>query len=334
MKIICYGVRPLERPYFEKLNKYNYELTLTSEFLTHDNANLAQGMDAVLIRGNCIADAQNLKKFADYGIKYVFTRSVGYNHYDLKAAKKLGIIVARVPNYSPYAVAELAFTLGMSLFRHVDESIVNTHNGNFKMLPFYFSNEIHNAVIGIYGAGKIGATEAKLYHELGAKVLAYDPYPSDYAKQFVEFVDSDELLRRSDIVSIHVPYFPSKNDNLINKFFLNKMKKSAILVNTARGELADTQAIIDAVKNNIIEAYAADVIISEVQIMGHEFSHLTDMPNKQVQELMSLYPRVLITPHMGSFTEPALKDMISISFDNFNETLKTGTNKNIVAYQG
>lgn len=332
MKIVCYGVRPIEKPYFEKLNKYDFDLKLVSDFLTDDNADEAKGMDAVLIRGNCAANEKNLQKFADYGIKYVFTRSVGFNHIDLKAAKKLDIQVARVPNYSPYAVAELAMTLGMQMFRHTNLAIADSVEGDFTVKPELFSPEIHSSTVGIIGAGKIGMTEAELYKGLGANVLAYDPYPKD--SDVVKFVDMDELLAQSDIVSIHVPYFPGSNDNMINADTFKKMKSSAVFVNTARGEIVDTKAVIDAIRNEEISGYAADVTIDEKQIMNHKFSSLNDLPNEQVKELVSLYPKVLVTPHMGSFTEPALEDMISISFDNFEESFKNGTNKNVIEYKG
>lgn len=330
MKIVCYGVRPIEKSYFEKLNKYHYDLKLVEEFLTHENADEAEGCDAVLVRGNCVCDRENLEKFKNYGIKWVFTRSVGYNHYDLAAAKELGITIARVPNYSPYAVADLAFNLGCGMVRHTFAAVDSVHNGNFTMNPAFFSNEFQKLTVGIYGAGKIGAIEGKLWKAMGAKVIAYDPFPSDFAKQYVEFVDEDDLLEKADIVSVHVPYFPGKNENLINAEFLKKMKKSAILVNTARGELGDTKAIKEAVEAGEIAGYAADVVIDETKIMAHKFDSIDDLPNEEVKALMKLYPKVVITPHMGSFTEPALKDMISISFENFHEMEENGSCKNLV----
>ncbi|MBA1394627.1 lactate dehydrogenase, partial [Lactobacillus sp. XV13L] len=118
-KIVAYGVRENEVSYFKNLNKYNYELKLIPELLTHENINTAQGMDAVLLRANCIADEENLNKLKNWGIKYVFTRTVGYNHIDLKAIKANDQIVARVPSYSPHAVADLAFSLGLTLQRHI-----------------------------------------------------------------------------------------------------------------------------------------------------------------------------------------------------------------------
>lgn len=331
MKIICYGVRPIEEPYFKKLNKYHFDLTLTPEFLTDDNAALAKGMDAVLIRGNCAANERNLKLFASFGIKYVFTRSVGFNHIDLHAAKKLDIQVARVPNYSPYAVAELAMTLGMQMFRHTNLAIDNTQQGNFNVEPALFSKEIHTSTVGIIGLGKIGYAEASLYHGMGTRVLAYDPHPYDQAREMVDFVSMDELLTQSDIVSLHVPYFPGKNENLINQDAFAKMKASAIFVNTARGELVNTADVKTAVESGQIAGYATDVVIDEKQVMNHQFDSVDAIPNAAVRGLVKLYPKVIVTPHMGSFTEPALEDMITISFQNFEESFTTGSNQNVIS---
>lgn len=330
MKIVCYGVRPIEEPYFHRLNTENYELKLVADFMNDENVVEAQGMDAVLIRGNCAATADNLAKIASYGIKYVFTRTVGFNHIDLTAAKELGLQIARVPNYSPYAVAELAMTLGMQMFRSTSAVVANTAEGNFRVLPGYFSKEIHSSTVGIIGAGKIGIAEAKLYHGMGAKVLAYDPFPNDRFKDIVEFVSLEELLAQSDIVSVHVPYFPEKNENMFNAESFKLMKNSAIFVNTARGELVDHQAVIEAIKQGEISGYAADVFVAEKDIMGKEFASINELPNPQVKALADLYPKVLLTPHVGSFTEPALEDMISISFKNFADSFATGTNANVI----
>lgn len=330
MKIACYGVRPIEEPYFHKLNKYDYELKLIPAFLNEQNGNEAKGCDAVLVRGNCLADAKNLELFASYGIKYVFTRTVGFNHIDLKAAQKLGIQVARVPNYSPYAVAELSMTLGMQLFRHTSIAVNDSAHGNFKVAPTLFSKEIHSSTVGIIGVGKIGIAEAKLYKGMGARVLSYDRHPSDEAQKITECVNLDTLLAESDIISIHVPYFPGVNENMINGETFKKMKSTAIFVNTARGEIVNTSELVSALENNEIGGYAADVFIDETKIMNHEFSSLDDIPNESVRTLAKLYPKVLLTPHMGSFTEPALEDMISISFENFADTLRMGTNKNVI----
>lgn len=329
VKITSYGVRPIEQPYFEKLNTYGFDMTYVEALLTHDNVDAAQGADAVLVRGNCVVDRQNLQKFADWGIKYVFTRSVGYNHMDLQAGADLGIEMARVPSYSPYAVAELAMTLGLNLFRHVDLAVNQTRQANFTISPAMFSKEIHTATVGIVGAGRIGLTEAKLYKALGANVLAYDPYPSAAIKEVAELCELPDLLNQSDIVSVHVPYFPGKNENLINADFVHQMKRGAVLINTARGELADVSAIIAGLDSGQLDGYGTDVVLDEVEIIGHQFANGAAVPNETVRQLMT-HDRVLVTPHVGSYTESALEDMISISYQNFHDILTTGKTQNAI----
>jgi len=330
LKITAYGVRELEEPYFNRLNTAGFDLKFVRDLLTHDNVAEAADADAVLVRGNCVVDRQNLTKFADWGIKAVFTRSVGFNHMDLQAAADLNIAMARVPGYSPYAVAELAFTLGMSLFRHVNLAVNQTRQADFTIGKALFSKEIHTATVGIMGAGRIGLTEAKLYQGLGAHVLGYDPYPSPAAKAAIELVDLPTLLAQSDIISIHVPYFPGKNDNLVDADFIAQMKPGAVLINTARGELASVPAVLAGLKSGQLSGYGADVILDEVAILGKKFPRLEDLPNPEVRQLLAAYPQVLITPHVGSYTEPALEDMIRISYENFQEFFATGQTANAI----
>lgn len=326
-KIVAYGVRDNEIPYFNELNQEHYELKLIPELLSHDNIATAQGMDGVLLRANCVADAQNLRQMNEWGIKYVFTRTVGYNHIDLAAAQKNHQIVARVPAYSPHAVADLAFTLGLTLQRHVSLAAFNSRNRDFRVTPEEFSLEIPDLTVGIVGTGHIGLVEAKSYKALGATVLGYDVYQSDAAKEVVKFVEQDELFAQSDIVSLHVPYFPGKNDHFINAKLISLMQPTAVLVNTARAEIVAVLDVIDALKKNQLGGFATDVIENERDYIGQKVTTIADA---QLQELVNLYPRVLITPHIGSYTKKALIDMIRISYDNFHEVLTTGTCKNIV----
>ena len=329
-KIICYGVRPNEVEIFETLNRYGYALTLEEALLTHENIETAKGHDAVLLRGNCVADRENLAKMKEYGIRYVFTRTVGFNHIDLEAAKEFGQPVARVPGYSPNSVAELAMTLGMTLLRNVQYTADRTHRGDFRVTPRMFSREVRNCTVGIVGVGKIGLVEAKLYRGLGAHVLGYEPYPSDVARGVVEFTDLDTLAHRSDIVSIHVPYFKGENDNFVNAEFLAKMKDDAILVNTARGELVDLTAVADALEKNRLYGFATDVIPNERDTFFKHFDAVESIPDPAVVRLVHCYPRALFTPHVGSNTDEAVKNMVETSFENFNEILTTGTCANLL----
>ncbi|MGI8362063.1 NAD(P)-dependent oxidoreductase [Bacillus cereus] len=330
LKVVCYGVRENEIPFFNQLNKYYFELTLIEDLLTHDNSNTAAGMDAVLLRGNCIADLKNIKKLKDYGVKYLFTRTVGYNHIDLQAAADYDMYVARVPSYSPNAIAELSLTLAMSLLRHTTYTTTRTANKDFRVDRFMFSKEVRNCKIGIIGTGRIGLTEAKLFKGLGAEVLGYDIFQSDVAKQTVTFMELDDLLKESDIVSIHIPYIPGKNDKIVNAEFISKMKDGAILINTARGELQDNKAILNALKSHKLEGFATDVFENEENIFFQNFEKTNKKLDPTVQALVEFYPRVLITPHLGSNTDEALKNMIETSFKNLHDTITKGYTANAV----
>lgn len=329
-KVTCFGVRPNEVPFFHSLNKYDYDLHLVEALCNHENVVEAEGSDAVILRGNCKGDRQNLEIFAQYGIKYVFTRTVGFNHIDLQAARELGLRVARVPGYSPNAIAELALTLAMSLLRHVTYTVDKTHRGDTRVDGTMFSKEIRNCKVGIVGTGKIGLTEATLFKGLGADVYGYDVFQSDAAKEVVKFVELDELLAVCDVVSIHVPYFKGENDRYIDAAFISKMKDKAILINTARGELQDNKAILDAIKSGKLEGFATDVLPDETNYFFKDFQGIENIEDEVVRELFELYPKVLITPHVGSNTDEALSNMIEISFDNLNEILTKGTLTNAI----
>ncbi len=329
LKVACYGVRKNEVPFFHQLNKYHFKLKLIEELLTHENIETAKGMNAVLLRANCTADRINIEKFYEYGVKYIFTRTVGYNHIDLQAAANFGMYVARVPSYSPNAIAELALSLALSLLRHTAYTTAKTANGDFTVDPFMFSKEVRNCKVGIIGTGRIGLTEAKLFKGLGATVLGYDIFQSDEAKKLVTFMEMEDLLKQSDIVSLHIPYFPGKNDKMVNDAFLSKMKDGAILINTARGELQDNRAILKALKTNKLEAFATDVFAHEKDIFNHKFNG-TKKLDPTVQALIDLYPRVLVTPHIGSNTDEALRNMIETSFDNFYDVLTKGSTINAI----
>lgn len=329
-KVVCYGVRPNEVPFFHQLNKYHYDLHLVEGLLNDENVTEAKGQDAVLLRGNCDASRRNLEIIAGYGIKYVFTRTVGFNHIDLQAAADLGLSVARVPGYSPNAIAELALTLAMMLLRHTAYTTHKTSHYDFRVDSTMFSKEIRNCTVGIVGTGRIGLTEAKLFQGLGARLVGYDVFQSDAAKAVVEFLALDDLLSQADIVSLHVPYFPGQNDKMVNADFISKMKPGAILINTARGELQDNEAILHGLQSGHLEGFGTDVFANETQYFFKAFDKAEAIPDATVRQLVQMYPKVLVTPHIGSNTDEALSNMIEYSFDNFNEILTTGVTQNAV----
>lgn len=330
LKVTCYGVRPNEVPFFHKLNTYGFELNLVESLLNHQNVEAAKGTDAVILRGNCLADRQNIKILSEYGIKYLFTRTVGFNHIDLQAAADYNMLVARVPSYSPNAIAELALTLGMMLLRHTAYTTNRTSQYDFCVDSNMFSKEIRNCTVGVIGTGRIGLTEAILYKGLGADVLGYDIYQSEEAKKVVTFKDLDTVIAESDIISLHIPYFPGENENFVDAEFLSKVKPGAILINTARGELQDNSAILAALETGQLSGFGTDVFAKEASLFFKKFNADNPLPDATVKALVDLYPRVLITPHIGSNTDEALSNMIETSYQNLYEVVSSGKVTSVV----
>lgn len=325
--MICFGARKNEQKYFTSLNKYGYELTLVEELLTEENVFLIESHNAVMLRGNCNAKLNNLTIMKKMGVEFLLTRTVGFDHIDVKNAKLLGFKLARVPGYSPNAISELALTLSMMLLRNTAAMTSATSQGDFVVHDNYFSREVRLLKVGVVGVGSIGLTTAKLFKGLGSDVIGYDVYQSEEAKQILSFVDHDEILKLSDIICIHMPYFKNQNYHFVNSDFLNKMKKNSILINCGRGELVDLKAIISAIKNEKISGFGTDVLENESDIFNRDFKNSSNNISI-VNELISLYPKVLITPHIGSNTDEACRNMIEYTYDNLNQYLTTDQCKN------
>lgn len=329
MKIICYGARKKEQPFFHQLNKHGFTLTLVEDLLTAENLSLIEGHQVVLLRGNCPAKGENLVRMKEYGVEYLLTRTVGVDHIDIDDAKRLGFKLARVPGYSPNAIAELAVTLAMMLVRNVNSTIAATSSGDFKVYPEYFSKEIRHMRVGILGAGKIGLTTARILKGFGVTELyGWDPYVSDAAKQELHMTATqDDLLSKAELIFMHMPYIKDQNHHMVNDAFLAKMPKGSLLVNVARGEVVDTKAVIKALESHHLAGFATDVLENEAVLFNKQFDVETIEP-PEFKKLVELYPRVLITPHIGSNTEEACRNMIEQSYDNLYDFLTTGSSKN------
>lgn len=326
MKVLCYGVRDVEKPFFEEINqKYNFQLTLVPDYLNSlETAQLAKNHDAVILRGNCWANKQVLKLYHQFGIKYLLTRTVGINHIDLETAKELNFIMGYVPFYSPNAISELALTHAMMLSRKMSYTTNRTAHKDFRIDSHMFAKEIRNSVVGVVGIGRIGLTTAKLFKGLGATVLAYDAFKKDGVDDICQQVELDQLLKESDIVTLHCPYI-KENGTIVTKDFINKMKDGAILINTARGELQDINAIIEAIESNKLSGVGLDTLDNETEIFFKDVSNQEISP--VFEKLISLYPKVLISPHIGSYTDEAVKNMIETSFENLDQAIKNGMTK-------
>ena len=218
----------------------------------------------------------------------------------------------------------------MMLLRHTAYTVNRTKDKNFTIDSFMFSKEIRNCTVAVLGAGRIGLTTAKLFKGLGARVIAYDVFQSDVAKEIVEFMELDQVLAEADIISVHMPYIQGVNERMINDEFIDKMKDNAILVNTSRGEVQDTEAIIRAIESGKLGGFGTDVLENEYDVF---FKDLTGqaLEDKTKEKLISLYPKVLVTPHIGSYTDEALTNMIEYSYENLRDFLNGEECKNSIA---
>lgn len=328
MKVIFYGVRDVEKPIFEAVNKkFSYDMTLIPEYLTDEaTTRKAEGNDVVVLRGNCFATKERLDIYKEMGVKYVMTRTVGTNHIDVPYAKSLGMKTAYVPFYSPNAIAELALSLAMSILRNVTYTGNKTKDKNFIVDKQMFSREVRNCTVGVVGLGRIGMTAAKLFKGLGAKVVGYDLFPKTGVDDIVTQVSMDELLAQSDIITLHAPYI-KENGKVITKEAFAKMKDNVILINTGRGELVDTDALVEALESGKVYGAGIDTLDNEVSLFFKDFAG-KELPTPAFEKLVAMYPKVIITPHVGSYTDEAALNMIETSFDNIKEYLETGACKN------
>ena len=328
MKVLCYGVRDVEKPIFERENKgFGYDLTLVPDYLnTKETAYLAKGHEAVILRGNCLATPENLDIYKECGVKYLLTRTAGKDHINIPYATKLGFKMAFVPRYSPNAIADLAVFHTLMHLRHLAYTTSRTAKGNFTIDSFMFSKEIRNCTCGVIGLGRIGREAAKMYHGMGATVLGYDVFQMKGIEDFATQVSLEEIQEKADIITVHVNY-QAGDPKLIDKNFLSKLKHDCILVNASRGQLADGNAICDAIENNTLGGYSADTIENEAKVFGKDFTG-KEIPDPIIARMVSLYPRVLISPHLGSYTDEAAKNMVEISYQNLQDFIDTGDCKN------
>ncbi|MGE8223330.1 MAG: 2-hydroxyacid dehydrogenase, partial [Stenotrophomonas sp.] len=266
MQIAVFSARPYDRRFLEEANQRDaagegFVFVYFDAALDVHTAALAQDCAAVCVFVNDRLDAPALYALHAVGVRAVLLRCAGFNNVDLAAAKALGLFVARVPAYSPEAVAEHALALVMTLNRQTHRAYNRVREGNF-MLDGLLGRTLHGRTVGIVGTGKIGLATARIFKGMGCTVLGHDPYPSAGFADVGEMVGMEELLARADIVSLHCPLTPD-TQHLINDTSLVRMKRGAMLVNTSRGGLVDTHAVIRALKSRRLGHLAIDVYEQE-----------------------------------------------------------------------
>jgi len=327
MKIFCYAVSELEKPYVTTwAEKNNVEVEMIEDELSYKNANLAEGFDGVSSEGITPVDERVYTEFEKFGIKQLAIRQVGVDNQDLPAARKHGVTLTNVAAYSPRAIAEMGVTQAMYLLRNIGVYQERESKGDFTWDESTISTEIFNCTVGLVGVGHIGGAIAQIYSALGAKVLAYDLAYDASLEPYVTYTDLDTVLKESDIISLHTPLLPSTKNMISTKQF-KMMKSNAILINVARGELVDTKALINALQTKEISGAGLDTLADEIEYFGMHKS-VEDLPADYLT--LKKMPNVLITPHVAFFTKLAIRNSMEIALNDAKTLVEGGKSRNAV----
>ena len=328
MKTIIFSTQDYERPFFETLNKdHGHDLTYIEAQLTADTASLARDHACVCVFVNDTLDAKTIELLAEEGVKLIALRSAGFNHVDLEAAGEHGLKVVRVPAYSPHAVAEHTLCLMMALNRKVHRAYNRVREGNFA-LNGLMGFDVHGKTVGIIGTGKIGECVAEILKGFGCRLLGFDVAKNpDCEKLGMEYTDLDTLFKASDIVTLHCPLTPD-TEHLIDEQAIGKMKKGVQIVNTSRGGVVDTSAVIQALKSEKIGSLGLDVYEEEGDFF---FRNLSDkvIQDDQLARLLT-FPNVIVTGHQAFFTHEALHAIVETTLANIRQVEKDGECENEV----
>lgn len=317
MHVTFFNSKPYDQQFFTEANPaHGHELQFLEVPLNAKTAVLAQGAEAVCLFVNDVADAAVLHLLAGMGVRLLALRCAGFNNVDLKAAAALGIEVVRVPAYSPYAVAEHTLALILALNRKTHRAYNRVREGNFA-LNGLMGFDLHGRTAGLIGLGKIGLVTARILKGFGCRVLGYDTAPSEEATALgVELTTLDDLYAQADIISLHCPLTP-QTQHLIDKDAVAKMRDGVMLINTSRGGLIDTRAIIKGLKSEKIKYLGLDVYEEEGDLFFEDYSNRV-IQDDVFMRLLS-FNNVLITGHQAFFTADALQKIAQVTLQNISD---------------
>lgn len=321
-KIAFFDAKPYDRTWFDQLNQH-YHIKYYEHKLTPDTISLAHGCEAVIPFVNDTLDRTVIDGLCQEGIKMIALRCAGYNNVDRDAARGR-IPVVRVPGYSPYAVAEFTMGLLLTLNRKIHKAYFRTRDFNFS-LNGLVGFDLHGRTVGVIGTGKIGQIFIRICQGFGMHVLAYDPYPVQDAG--FPYVSLEELLAKSDIISLHCP-LTEQTRHLINRDTIAQMKDGVYLLNTSRGMLVESESLLDALKNGKIAGAGLDVYEEETEFF---FEDRSDMVQRDtLLSLLVSMPNVVLTSHQAFLTNEALHNIAQVTLDNLDAYFKDGTVRNAV----
>lgn len=323
MRVAVYSTKPYDRKFLDEQNgtATRHQLNYLEARLDCQTAQLAHGYEAICIFVNDVADEETLRVLKEVGVRIITLRCAGFNNVDLRAAAQLGIAVGRVPKYSPYAVAEHTIGLMLALNRQLHRAYNRVRERNFA-LDGLLGFDMHGRTAGVVGTGKIGAQVTRLLIGFGCRVLAHDQFVSSELQQAgAEYIELPQLLSRSEIVTLHCPLTPQTH-HLINVETLHTMKRGVMLINTSRGALLDTKAVLMSLKSGRIGYLGLDVYEEEADLFFEDRSaHLLQ---DDVFARLLTFPNVIITGHQAFFTREALQRIAEVTVENLTTFEMTG----------
>lgn len=327
IKIAFYDAKEYDIDSFNATNVLNdFEITYFETRLTEDTVKLSKGYDVACIFVNDIVNKAVIDALCSYKIKLIALRCAGYNNVDIKYAYNK-IHIVRVPAYSPYAVAEHTMALLLTSIRRIHKAYIRTRDFNFS-LKGLTGFDLHGKTVGIIGTGKIGRVFADICKGFGMDVIAYDILPDADLK--IRYVSLGEIWKRSDIISLHCP-LTDENTHIINRESIEKMKKGVVIINTSRGALIDSEALLEGIKERKIGAACLDVYEEESDVFFNDFSgHIVD--DDTLARLISM-PNVIVTSHQAFLTKEALMNIAHTTLYNIKQFLKLKRCDNEVVYK-
>lgn len=334
MRLAVFSAKSYDRIYLNQTLQQRFAGLCRIDYhaftLSAETVPLARGSDAVSVFVNDILDERVLRALYADGVRAILLRCAGFNHVDLPVAEELGFFVANVPAYSPEAVAEFAVTLTQTLNRKTHRAYNRVREGNFN-IEGLLGFTLHGKTVGIIGLGRIGLAATRIFHGFGCRLLACDPFAGEEFRQYGTIVDLDTLLQESHVVSLHCPLNESTR-HMINESTLARIRPGAILVNTSRGGLIDSKAVIQELKSHRLGGLAMDVYEAEGDLFYND--HSGDIIDDDVLARLMTFPNVIISSHQAFFTDEALTEIAGITLGNLADFVAKRSCPNALVSEG
>ncbi len=331
MEMAMFSTKRYDRRSFEAVNQdFGHDLTFFEPRLTPDTAALAEGFPAICVFVNDDVNRDTIKKLAAGGTKVIATRSAGYNQIDLEAAEEYDLCVVRVPAYSPHAVSEFTVGLILTLGRQIHRAYNRVRDNNFELQGLR-GFELNQKTVGVFGTGKIGTAVIKNLSGFGCRLLAYDIYRNPEVEELVEYIDEPvELIKQADIITFHMPLTPDTY-HIINNETMEHLKDGVFIVNTSRGALLDTKAVIEGLKSGKIGYLAIDVYEVESDLFFRDLSN--EIVTDDVFARLLTFPNVLVTGHQAFLTDTALRNIAETTLNNITQFEKNDACENTITME-